>query len=190
MIRINLLADRKQKKQKIATAIATSEKKKAPALLVTLAAVVVGTLLVMGALYFVLNWNVNSLKEEHQNNNALLAESQKKIELVKKYEQLNKAIESKSNLIKTLKKDQITPAKLLDDVSKLLPNDCWITSLNFNNPRTAIEGMAFTNFDVVAFIENLKKSPDYSDVNLEETKQSVVESAEVYIFKLTFNTRT
>jgi type IV pilus assembly protein PilN len=195
MIRINLLAERKQKKQKIqiaaaAAATVETERKKAPALLITLAAVIIGTLLVIGALYFALSWNVDSLKEELQKNNVLIAESKKKIEEVKKFEELNRAIESKTNLIKTLKKDQSTPVKLLDNISKLLPNDAWITSVSYNNPRVIVEGVAFTNFEVVAFIENLKKAPEYSDVYLEESKQGVVDTVDVYIFKLNFNTRT
>jgi type IV pilus assembly protein PilN len=193
MIRINLLAERKQKKQKIpvaAAVTAVTEKKKAPALLVTLAAVIVGALLVIGVLYFALNWYVDSLKEELQKNNVLIAESKKKIEEVKKFEELNRAIESKTNLIRTLKKDQSTPVKLLDNISKLLPNDAWITSVVYNNPKVIVEGVAFTNFEVVAFIENLKKTPEYADVYLEESKQGVIDSVDVYIFKLNFNTRT
>jgi type IV pilus assembly protein PilN len=189
MIRINLLAERKQKKQKILITAVATEHKKTPALLVMLAAVIVGSLLVVGLAYFGLKLNVDGLKEDYQKNNALIAESKKKIEEVKKYEDLNKAIVSKTNLIKTLKQDQITPAKLLDNISKLLPNDTWITSVVFNSPKVSVEGMAFTNFDVVAFIENLKKSADYSDVSLDESKQAVVDTADVYIFKLNFTTR-
>jgi type IV pilus assembly protein PilN len=189
MIRINLLAERKQKKQKIVATMVATEKKKAPALLVTLLTVIVGTLLVMGLAYFLLSLSVDSLKEDQQKNNALIAESKKKIEEVKRYEELNKAIESKANLIRTLKKDQSTPVRLIDNISKILPNDVWLTSVSYNNPQVVLEGVAFTNFEVVAFIENLKKSPDYSDVYLIESKQGVEEAVDVYIFKLNFRTR-
>jgi type IV pilus assembly protein PilN len=190
MIRINLLAERKQKKQKAAQTIVLAEKKKAPAFLVLLLTIIAGTCFVIGLAYFLLDMNVESLKEEHQKNNAQIAESKKKIEEVKRYEQLNKSIEAKANLIKTLKKDQVTPAKLLDNISKLLPNDTWITSLTYNNPAAVVEGVAFSNFEIVAFVENLKKAPEYSDVQLDESKQGVVEAVDVYIFKLNFRTRT
>jgi type IV pilus assembly protein PilN len=190
MIRINLLAERKQKKQKVAQTIVLAEKKKTPAFLVLLLTIIAGTCLVIGLAYFLLDMNVESLKEEHQKNNTLIAESKKKIEEVKKYEDLNKAIEAKSNLIKTLKKDQSTPVRLLDNISKFLPNDVWLTSVSYNNPQVVLEGVAFTNFEVVAFIENLKKAPEYSDVYLDESKQGVVDAVDVYIFKLNFRTRT
>lgn len=190
MIRINLLAERKQKKQKKAGPVVMAEKRKAPAFLTILLVAVIGTCLVIGLAYFLLQMNIDSLKTEYQENNARIAELKKKIDEVKKYEALNKAIEAKSTLIKTLKKSQAIPARLLDDVSKLLPGDTWLTSLSYNSPLAVAEGMAFTNNDVVAFIENLKKSPDYSDVYLEESKQGAVDKVEVYIFKLNFKTRT
>jgi type IV pilus assembly protein PilN len=190
MIRVNLLAERKQKKQKKTETVVTAEKRKAPAFLTVLLSAVAGTCLLVGLAYFLLQMNIDSLKTEFQENNAKISELKKKIDEVKKYEALNKAIEAKSNLIKTLKKSQSVPARLLDNVSKLLPGDTWLTALSFNSPLVIIEGMAFTNNDVVAFIDNLKKSPDYSDVYLEESKQGTVDKVEVYIFKLNFKTRT
>jgi type IV pilus assembly protein PilN len=52
-----------------------------------------------------------------------------------------------------------------------------------------IEGIGFTNMDVVAFVENLKKSLTYSDVYLEETKQAKVDKTDVYNFKLNFKVK-
>jgi type IV pilus assembly protein PilN len=189
MIRINLLTERKQKKQKAAPAITVTEKKKAPAFLMVLLSVIGGACIVIGLAYFLLTMNVDSLREEQQNNHAQIASYKQKIDEVKKYEQLNKSIEAKSNLIKTLKKDQVTPAKLLDNISSLLSNDAWITSVTYNNSQAVVEGVAFTNFDIVAFVENLKKTPDYTDVSLDESKQGTIESVDIYTFKLNFRTR-
>ncbi len=192
MIRINLLAERKQKdkKQKKEAAVVMVEKRKAPAFLTILLAGIIGTCLVVGLAYFLLQMNIDSLKTEYQENNARIADMKKKIDEVKKYEALNKAIDAKSNLIKTLKKSQSVPARLLDDVSKLLPGDTWLTSFSYSSPTAVIEGVAFTNNDVVAFIENLKKAADYAEVYLEESKQGTIDKVEVYTFKLNFKTRT
>ena len=191
MIRINLLAERKQeKKQKKETPVVIVEKKKAPAFIIILVAAIAGTCLIVGLAYFLLQMSVDSLKAEYQENNVKVADLQKKIDEVKKYETLNKAIDAKSDLIKTLKKNQSVPARLLDDVSKQLPGETWLTSVSFNSPTAVIEGVAFTNNDVVAFVENLKKAADYTDVYLEESKQGTIDKVEVYIFKLNFKART
>ena len=50
-----------------------------------------------------------------------------------------------------------------------------------------IEGDAFTNYDVVRFIENLKATPSMTDVYLEKSSQSSVQGIEIYKYKLKFN---
>lgn len=189
MIRINLLAERKQKKQKKAEAPLAFEQKKALPFLTLLAIVTGAAILVMGLIYILLKSNVSNLKSEYEKNQTQIAEFKKKIDEVKKYETLNRAIQQKSNLIGTLKKNQSVPARLLDDISKLLPDGVWLTSITYNNQQVVIEGIGFTNIDVVAFIENLKKSASYTDVYLEESKQGLVEKVEVYNYKLNFKVR-
>jgi type IV pilus assembly protein PilN len=81
------------------------------------------------------------------------------------------------------------PVRLLDDISNLLPDGIWLSAVAYNNPQVTIEGIGFTNMDVVAFVENLKKAPSYSDVYLEETKQATVDKTDVYNFKLNFKVK-
>ena len=188
MIRINLLAERKQKKQKKVD-LPFGETKKAlpfPALL----AIVTGvTILVVALVVVFLKMKVTELQTEYTSNQAKIAEYKKKIDEVKKYEVLNKAIQQKSDLIETLKKNQSVPVRLLDDISKLLPDGIWLSAVAFNNPQVTIEGVGYTNIDVVTFVDNLKKSPAYSDIYLEETKQGTVDKTEVYNFKLNFKVK-
>jgi type IV pilus assembly protein PilN len=189
MIRINLLTERKQKKQKKIELPLSGEGKK-PLPFIALLGIVTGVVLLVVVLAVVfLKMKVSDLKAEYTSNQAKITEYKKKIDEVKKYEALNKAIQQKSNLIETLKKNQSVPVRLLDDVSKLLPDGIWLTSLTFNNPTVSIDGFGYTNVDVVSFVENLKKSPEYSDVYLVETKQGTVEKTEVYNFKLNFKVK-
>jgi type IV pilus assembly protein PilN len=151
--------------------------------------VVFSALFVMALAYFLLVMNLDDLKDEYQKNAAQMVDLKKKIDEVKKYEELNKVIQQKTTLIETLKKNQSAPARLLDDISKLIPGEAWLTSVTFNNPQIVVEGVSFSNNDVVAFIDSLKRSPDYIDVYLEETKQGNMENLEVYQFKLNFKVR-
>ena len=190
MIRINLLEERQEKKQKKAESVLVVEKKRRiPAFAVTLLIVIFSALFVMALAYFLLMMNLDDLKDEYQKNAAQMVDLKKKIDEVKKYEDLNKVIQQKTTLIGTLKKNQSAPARLLDDISKLIPGETWITSVTFNNPQIIVEGVSFSNNDVVAFIDSLKRSPDYIDVYLEETKQGNMENLEVYQFKLNFKVK-
>lgn len=188
MIKVNLLTERKQKKQKKAELPFAGEKKALPFL--TILAIVTGaTVLIMGIIFFILKTNVSNLKDEYQKNQAQMVDLKKKIEESKRLEALNKAIQQKSDLIKMLKKNQSVPARLLDDISKLLPDGIWLTSVSFTNPQAVIEGIGFSNIDVVSLVDNLKKSPDYTDVYLDESKQGNIEKVEVYNFKLHFKVK-
>ena len=189
MIRINLLVERKQKKLKKAALSVTGEERRGPAFLTLLAIITGVTLLIMGLVVFFLMSQVSDLKSEYVKNQSKMADFKKKIDEVKKYETLNKAIQQKSGLIETLKKNQAVPVRLLDDISKLLPDGIWLSAVAYNNPKVTIEGVGFTNMDIVAFVDNLKKSDVYSDVYLEETKQATVDKTDVYNFKLNFTVK-
>lgn len=189
MIRINLLTERKQKKQKKTEVPFAGEAKKPIPFLALLGIVTGVTLLIVVLVVVFLKMKVSDLQSEYTSNQAKITEYKKKIDEVKKFEALNKAIQQKSNLIETLKKNQSVPVRLLDDVSKLMPDGVWLTALSFNNPQVTIEGVGYTNMDVVSFVDNLKKSTAYSDVYLEETKQGTVDKTEVYNFKLNFKVK-
>jgi type IV pilus assembly protein PilN len=49
-----------------------------------------------------------------------------------------------------------------------------------------LSGEAFTNEDVVKFVENLKASAFFTDVYLLETSQKTKEGYEIYDYKLQF----
>jgi len=79
---------------------------------------------------------------------------------------------------------------MLDEVSKDLPSGVWLQSLTLSGGMVDIEGYAFSNSEVVAYVDNLKNSRKFSDVFLQESKQADVEKIPVYLFKLTFKVTT
>jgi type IV pilus assembly protein PilN len=181
MIRINLLTEKgKQKKGK------TKEAKAAPNVLLTLFLVTLATILIMGVVVFVLRSKATQLRAQSETNKAMLANLSRKIEEMKRYENLNKEFQGRSTLIENLRKNQSIPAKLLDNVSALIPEGVWLSGLTYVGSRATLEGYAFTNIDIVSYVDNLKKSGAVIDVYLEESKETQIEKAPVYKFKLNF----
>ncbi len=105
---------------------------------------------------------------------------------VKSVEGERKQVNDKIAIIEQLKKNQGLLVHLLDEISKALPQGVNLTSLSENSGQIALEGMAFTNNDIVHFVDNLKASPYCTDVFLQETAQSAVEGVDVYKYKLQF----
>ena len=115
-----------------------------------------------------------------------MASLAKKINEVKKYEQLNKDLEGRSKLIESLRKTQSIPVWILDHLSSVIPEGVWLNSVSYVGDGVSLEGVAFTNQDVVSYVENLKRSGNITDVYLEETRESEMEKVKVYRFKLNF----
>lgn len=179
MIRINLLPEKKKKK-----------KIKGPAnFAIQIAIVTVATLLAVGLATAWLKLRVSQLKTEIETNKATMADLTKKINEVKKYEQLNKEIQQKSSIIETLRKNQSVPVKILNDISMTLPSGVWLSSLVYKDEGIDLEGYAFTNFNVVNYVQNLKKLDNLTDVYLVESRESEIEKKRAYKFKIIFKVR-
>ncbi len=183
MIRINLLTEKKRKAKKEVAA------KAVPRFLIKLILVTVLAIIGAGAVVYYLKSEMSQLQAQSNANKATIAALQKKIDETKRYEKLNKDIQQRTAIIESLRKNQAVPARLLDDVSSLVPEGVWVSSLIFKDNGVSLEGYAFTNIDIVAYVENLKKSGSLTEVSLEESKQAEFEKVPVYRFKLNFKVK-
>jgi len=182
MIKINLLPEAARKVKK--------KKAKGPSsYMLLLAGIPIATLLIMGGGTYYLKSEVSKLKDLSESNKAIVASLAKKISEVKKYEQINKELEQRGKLIETLRKSQSIPVWILDHISSVIPEGVWLNSLSYVGDAISMEGVAFTNQDVVSYVENLKRSGNITDVYLEETREADVEKVKVYRFKLNFKVK-
>jgi type IV pilus assembly protein PilN len=175
MIRINLLPVRRKKKAKPVPVFVIT------ALLTTL--VVIG---VLGYLFFHFSSSLKETKIRFEANKQRIAELKNKIKEVDNFETLNNSYEDKNRIIEQLRKNQAIPVIMLDEISKDLPNGTWLHSMSVSNQNASLDGYAFTNSDVVAYVNNLKSSKAFREVFLQESKQAEVDKIPVYQFKLTF----
>ncbi|MBI5675250.1 MAG: PilN domain-containing protein [Nitrospirae bacterium] len=175
MIRINLLpAKRKKKASEFPIHFI-------PGIFVTIVAVVL-----MVVYYFYLNNQITTKKAERTAKEQRLAEIKEKIKEVENYEKDNEAFREKNKVIEELKARQAAPLILLDEVSNMLPKGVWLTALTDSGGTINITGVAFTNPDLVNYVQNLKGSKYMTDVQLIESRQTKIEQSSVYNFSLSF----
>ena len=175
MIRINLLPT-KRKKKAIEFPIHFI-----PGIFVTVIAAVL-----MIVYYFYLNNQISTMKADKAAKEQRLIEIKEKIKEVENYEKDNEAFRQKNNVIEELKAKQAAPLILLDEVSNMLPKGVWLTSLAESGGTIKISGVAFTNPDLVNYVQNLKGSKYMTDVQLIESRQAKIEQSSVYNFSLSF----
>jgi type IV pilus assembly protein PilN len=145
-------------------------------------------LVVMGMWYF---WNrqankIAALERDKTAAEARVREQDNVLKEVKNVEEERKKVTEKIGIIQQLKKNQAGPVRLLDEISKALPHGVNVALINESNNNINIEGDAFTNDDVVRFVDNLKASSLLSGVTLLETSQTKREGIDVYKYKLQF----
>ena len=118
MIKINLLPREERKRRTQVN----------PAVLLgVLGAVVV--VLAMGYGWYWLNGEVNRLQADIQTTQAELKRFEELAKQVDKFQAEKKRLEEKIKVIETLVVAQGGPVRLLDEVSKALPNEVWLTTV-------------------------------------------------------------
>ena len=175
MIRVNLLAIKRKKKAK-----------PLPALVISVTLVTVLTICVLAYLVFYFNMKLQATRNNVAMNKKKIEELKDKIKEVESFEKLNKTIDERNKIIEQLRKNQNLPVMMLDELSRNLPNGVWLTTMGATGGGGNLDGVAFTNADVVAYVENLKGSKLLTDIYLQESKQAEMEKIPVYQFKLTF----
>jgi type IV pilus assembly protein PilN len=85
------------------------------------------------------------------------------IEEVKEYEDKKASLEAKIQLINALKTNQKGPVRLMDEISKALPDLVWLTSLDVSGSQIAMRGKTLSPNAVATYLENLKKSPFFAE---------------------------
>jgi type IV pilus assembly protein PilN len=140
----------------------------------------------VGYVWKELNNRIEELHREKVAAEAKIQQQENMLKEVKNIEEERKKVFDKIEVIEQLKKNQTGPVRLLDEISKALPAGVNLTSLSEKSGQVDINGTAFTNNDIVRFIDNLKTQPYFTDIFLMETKQATIEGADMYQYKLQF----
>ncbi|MEK6743918.1 MAG: PilN domain-containing protein [Nitrospirota bacterium] len=177
MIKINLLPTKRKPPRKV-----TELQKQ-----LIIAVVVIGGVFTAMAFYYIsLNAKISDREKERAAAMAEVARQDAMLREVKNVEDERKKVTDKIGVIEQLKKNQQGPVRLLDEISRAIPATADITSLTEVGGNINLGGEAFSNEDVVKFVENLKASAYFTDVYLMETRHNVKEGYEIYAYKLQF----
>jgi type IV pilus assembly protein PilN len=173
MIRINLLpVKRKKKTQPL------------PSFIIQSVIVLVISILVLGFFTFHIKGKVEERKKQKAVAEKKLAELNEKLKEVANFEKDNALYERKNKVIEELKSRQKAPLVLLDEVSAHLPEGVWLTDLIETAGSVDVKGYAFSNSELVSYVQSLKNSKYLTGVALVESRQKKLGDFSVYQFKL------
>lgn len=105
------------------------------------------------------------------------------IKEVEDYKAKKAALEQKIGIINDLKLNQRGPVRVMDSISRSLPELLWIDRMTMDEAIITVEGRAFNTNAVANFIENLDKIPEFEEPTLKDTTE---QSGGVYKFSIDF----
>ena len=178
MIKVNLLSLKKRKKQK-----------PLPTFLITIIFITLVAGAILAYLIFFFSGRVSERQEKVRGNEAKIAELKRKIKDVEDYEKRNAVFQQRKEIIETLGRNKSIPVKILDEVTTLLPPGVWLTSMDVTVDKVNLSCTAFTNTDVVNYVDNLKSSKLFTDIYLLESVQAQTAGFSLYNFRLTFKVK-
>jgi type IV pilus assembly protein PilN len=175
IIRVNLLSVKRKKKPKAL-----------PIFVILGVFVAMAVILASGFVYWSLDREISNAKSQKVQNEKKIAELKEKAKEVENYEAEKKKLIERTNLIVELKKSQSIPVRIFIEMNNVVPDGIWLTAFSLKGGNDIeISGSGFTNEDIVTYVENLKKSNFFVDVNLKESKLDTgSKTASVYQFKL------
>jgi type IV pilus assembly protein PilN len=173
MIKVNLIPIKKKKRAK-----------PLPTFLKVTIGISLATVAVMIYLNFYFQGQVNAKKTQVADNEKRIAELAQKIKAVDDYEKRNADFKKRKGIIEELGKNKSLPVKLLDEISRLLSDGVWLSSLDITGGNLTLACAGFNNTDVVNFVTSLKGSKLLTDVYLQESVQANVSGFSVYNFRI------
>lgn len=184
MIKINLLLAKRKKKAK-------------PLPMFIFVAVGLLALSLVGSFFAasLVENKIEALERQKSDNKAEMVKLKEKMVVVKKFEKLNKTFQERRKIIEDLTMNQGIPVKILQEVSRTLTDGVWFNSMSISEGAVKIDGMGFSNSDIVAYVQSLKDSDFFIEVRLHGTARKGAKAKkgapgiETYSFNITFKVK-
>lgn len=144
--------------------------------------VLLGVLVALGHMLY-LNGKIDDKETEVAEAQKEVDELEPYIREVEEFKARKVELERKVAVINRLKENQRGPVKVMDHVSRALPELMWLTKMDVGPTTITISGEAFNTNAVANFIENLDRVPEFQEPILRDTQQR----GQIYTFVIAFN---
>ena len=181
MIKINLISE---------TPAAAPKKRRRPEIslgarqgdIILLIALVIAAS-VVGARWYWLTSTRDALQREERARQTERDELRPYIEKVEELERKRDVLKHRIEVIRQLKDNQRGPVRIMDEVSRALPELVWLESMNLKGDVLTLKGQAMDENAVANYISNLDASPFFK---VEPTLNDMSRRGTTFSFSLTW----
>jgi type IV pilus assembly protein PilN len=175
MIRINLLPIREIKKQ---AALRHQ--------LDIFAAALVAMVVAVGLVWLLDQRTLGQLETEKAGWRIELDRLKPIVDEVNALEQRETFLNTRIETIRRLRSNQRGPVHVLDELSRNLPEQTWLETIDEAAGIYKVGGFALTNFAVADLLRNLQRSKEFAGVDLVSSEQVVIATREIKKFIIQF----
>ena len=162
MIRINLLSEGRRPVVARRVRPKLSFGDQDPSVLFLAGGIVLG-LLVAGVQYWLLASELGSVQAKVAEKQREVKELEPILKEVEDFKRKQAELERKIEVIQDLSRKQQGPVRIMDQVSRALPDLLWLNSMNVRGTTVDLDGTAFNTNAIAAFIENIDKVPEFRE---------------------------
>ena len=159
MIRVNLLPHREEKR-----------KRRQQQFLVMAVLAGLAGLVVAGAVWFLLDRQVDQQLQNVNYMKGEIAKLDKQIEEIQKIREETASLLAKKQVVEALQSNRSEPVQLLDQLLRQLPEGVYLKSVKQQGPKVNIMGYAQSNARVSTLMRNLGASPYLENPELVEIR--------------------
>ena len=186
MIKINLLSPEKKDISTISETTSFVEeprenKLNIPAILTALL-ISVG---IIGYMYITQTTTLKNKQKYLQERKLRLTELEQVLKELEKLEKTRDLLARKAQIIEDLKALQQKTVKMMDYLSNSLPEWVWLTQLNFSGSTLTLSGRALTNSLIADFMNNLKASNFFHNIQFRDSQRRMHQGQEILDFRIT-----
>lgn len=152
--------------------------------------ILVGALVVLGILAAVGYWLWQKRELRNREETVVQREAEaKKLESiiaeVEDYQRRKDSLQNRIDLINQLKQNQKGPVRIMDQISRDLPDLVWLDDMTINAGRVSVSGRGLNPNAIALFIENIKNDPYFEEPTVGAVTQ-VSAVPLVYAFDMNF----
>ena len=108
------------------------------------------------------------------------------VDEVNTLERREKLLNARIETIQRLRSNQRGPVQVLDALSRNLPEQTWLETIDESAGVYKVAGYALTNFAVADLLRNLQRSKEFIGVDLISSEQVVIAGREIKKFIIHF----
>lgn len=152
--------------------------------------ILIVALLLLGVLaalgyWFVKKNQLSERKETMALRETEAAKLEQVIKEVEEYQRQKESLQQRIDLINQLKQNQKGPVRIMDQISRDLPDLVWLDRMEITGGTITLAGRGLNPNAVALFVENVKNDPYFEEPQL-GTLTQVSTNPVVYSFDMTF----